>query len=167
MGELPALEGTVAVKGKIAYASQEPWLFSGSVRQNILFGREYDEKKYGEVIKVDGLFVLVCGLEADLQLLSEGDRTLVGERGTSLSGGQKARINLARAVYMSGDVVLLDDPLSAVDTVVGRHLFRRCIRGHLRQKAVILVTHQLQYIRAADNILVLNEVLEIILCSLG
>ncbi|XP_018014259.1 ATP-binding cassette sub-family C member 4 isoform X1 [Hyalella azteca] len=150
LGELPALEGTVAVKGKIAYASQEPWLFSGSVRQNILFGREYDEKKYGEVIKV-------CGLEADLQLLSEGDRTLVGERGTSLSGGQKARINLARAVYMSGDVVLLDDPLSAVDTVVGRHLFRRCIRGHLRQKAVILVTHQLQYIRAADNILVLNE----------
>ncbi|KAF2353844.1 ABC transporter type 1 transmembrane domain [Trinorchestia longiramus] len=150
LGELPTSQGSVLVRGKVAYASQEPWLFSGTVRQNIIFGRPYDEKKYGEVIKV-------CGLEADLEQLPEGDLSLVGERGTSLSGGQKARVNLARAVYLEGDVVLLDDPLSAVDTVVGRHLFRRCIRTHLRSKAVILVTHQLQYIRAADNILVLKE----------
>ncbi|XP_047739320.1 ATP-binding cassette sub-family C member 4 [Hyalella azteca] len=151
LGELPALHGRVRVSGKIAYAAQEPWLFSDSIRKNILFGKEYVPVKYAEIIKV-------CGLDADLKQLADGDLTFVGERGTTLSGGQKARISLARALYQDGDVVLLDDPLSAVDAAVGKQLFDLCIRGYLRRKAVILVTHQLQYISAAHNILVLLEV---------
>lgn len=87
-----------------------------------------------------------------------GDRTLVGERGVSLSGGQRARINLARAIYRSADIYLLDDPLSAVDTHVGKHLFERCIKNYLNGKTRILVTHQLQYLKKADIIIVLNEV---------
>ncbi|KAA0190835.1 hypothetical protein HAZT_HAZT002816, partial [Hyalella azteca] len=150
LGELPALHGRVRVSGKIAYAAQEPWLFSDSIRKNILFGKEYVPVKYAEIIKV-------CGLDADLKQLADGDLTFVGERGTTLSGGQKARISLARALYQDGDVVLLDDPLSAVDAAVGKQLFDLCIRGYLRRKAVILVTHQLQYISAAHNILVLLE----------
>ncbi|XP_018010740.1 ATP-binding cassette sub-family C member 4-like [Hyalella azteca] len=150
LGELPELHGSVDVSGKIAYAAQEPWLFSDSVRQNILFGEKYNPQKYAELLRV-------CGLDADLKQLSDGDLTYVGERGTTLSGGQKARVSLARALYQDGDVVLLDDPLSAVDAAVGKQLFDLCIRGYLRRKAVILVTHQLQYMSAAHNILVLLE----------
>ena len=85
---------------------------------------EYDENRYRQVIKV-------CALERDLKLLPHGDNTIVGERGASLSGGQKARINLARSIYKKADIYLLDDPLSAVDTHVGRHLFKNCIQGFL------------------------------------
>ncbi|XP_047735562.1 ATP-binding cassette sub-family C member 4 [Hyalella azteca] len=151
LGELTELHGSVDVSGKIAYAAQEPWLFSDSVRQNILFGEKYNPQKYAEILRV-------CGLDADLKQLADGDLTFVGERGTTLSGGQKARISLARALYQDGDVVLLDDPLSAVDAAVGKQLFDLCIRGYLRRKAVILVTHQLQYISAAHNILVLQYI---------
>ncbi|XP_069987945.1 ATP-binding cassette sub-family C member 4 isoform X1 [Penaeus vannamei] len=150
LGELPAKSGFISVRGKVAYASQEPWVFSGTVKQNILFGQPYNEKKYNEVIKV-------CALERDLELLPMKDMTMVGERGVSLSGGQKARVNLARAVYYDADIYLLDDPLSAVDTHVGRHLFDQCIMGHLKHKVRILVTHQLQYLKEANEILVLRE----------
>ncbi|KAA0201409.1 hypothetical protein HAZT_HAZT009512, partial [Hyalella azteca] len=167
LGELSVLQGSVEVSGTIAYASQEPWLSPGSIRENIIFGKKYHQKKYSEVIKV-------CGLEADLQQLPQGDLTLLGDRGTTLSGGQKARINLARYslgpldnakfwtplrrfLYLDGNVVLLDDPLNAVDAAVGKQLFDLCIRGYLRRQAVILVTHHLQYMSAADNILVLQE----------
>ncbi|KAI8514342.1 Multidrug resistance-associated protein 4 [Branchiostoma belcheri] len=107
--ELPAMSGQVTVRGKIGYASQQPWVFSGTVRQNILFGRLYDKETYDKTIQI-------CALVKDLKLLPHGDMTLVGDRGVTLSGGQKARINLARAVYHDADVYLLDDPLSAVDT---------------------------------------------------
>ncbi|XP_066266498.1 ATP-binding cassette sub-family C member 4-like [Branchiostoma lanceolatum] len=148
--ELPVMSGEVKVRGKIGYASQQPWVFSGTVRQNILFGRPYEDEAYEKTIQV-------CALEKDLKLLPHGDMTLVGDRGVTLSGGQKARINLARAVYHDADVYLLDDPLSAVDTRVGRHLFDRCIQGALSNKARILVTHQLQYLQEADQIMVLLE----------
>ncbi|XP_071552963.1 ATP-binding cassette sub-family C member 4-like isoform X4 [Panulirus ornatus] len=150
LGELPAKRGSISVRGKLAYASQEPWVFSGTVRQNILFGQPYDEKRYNEVIKV-------CALEQDLEQLPQRDMTTVGERGVSLSGGQKARVNLARAVYYDADIYLLDDPLSAVDAHVGRHLFDNCIMKHLKHKVRVLVTHQLQYLKPASQILILRE----------
>ncbi|XP_063224182.1 ATP-binding cassette sub-family C member 4-like isoform X2 [Bacillus rossius redtenbacheri] len=148
--ELPLTRGTLRVNGKVSFASGEPWLFAGSVRQNILFGRPYERQRYREVVRV-------CALSHDFQLLPHGDKTIMGERGASLSGGQRARINLARAVYMDADIYLLDDPLSAVDTHVGNHLFDDCIRGFLRDKAVVLITHQLQYLRGADHIVILQE----------
>ena len=151
MGELPLLEGTKSVRGKIAYAPQEAWVFSGTVRQNILCGLEYDLKRYKRVVKA-------CALEKDFTLLPNGDETTVGEKGISLSGGQKARLNLARALYIDADIYLLDDPLSAVDTHVGRHLFDKAINGFLRDKIRILVTHQLQYLQEVDQILVLKGV---------
>ena len=151
LGELSPLNGSCKVTGKIAYASQEPWIFSGTIRQNILCGLEFDSELYNKVIKV-------CALEKDFDLLPQGDVTLVGERGISLSGGQKARINLARALYIDADIYLLDDPLSAVDTHVGRHLFDQAINSFLKQKIRVLVTHQVQYLKEADQILVLKGV---------
>lgn len=150
LGELQAMQGQVRVCGSISYASQEPWLFPGTVRSNILFGQPYDKKKYQEVTKA-------CALLKDFEQLAQSDKTLVGDRGASLSGGQCARINLARAVYRSADIYLLDDPLSAVDTHVGKKLFDECINGYLKKKTRILVTHQVQYLKDADMILVLNN----------
>ncbi|GAB0088842.1 probable multidrug resistance-associated protein lethal(2)03659 [Sergentomyia squamirostris] len=148
--ELPASSGTIDINGILSYASQEPWLFSGSIRQNILFGQPMDKRRYREVVKR-------CALEKDFSLFANGDKTIVGERGQSLSGGQKARISLARAVYREASIYLLDDPLSAVDTHVGRHLFDQCMRNFLRGKIVVLVTHQLQYLQHADQIVILDK----------
>ncbi|CAH1113752.1 unnamed protein product [Psylliodes chrysocephalus] len=148
--ELPLVEGTLKVNGAISYASQEPWLFAGSVRQNILFGQPMDKLRYKTVVKK-------CALERDFSLLPYGDKTIVGDRGVSLSGGQRARINLARAVYKQADIYLLDDPLSAVDTHVGKELFEQCITGYLKNKTVILVTHQIQYLQEVDHILYLED----------
>ncbi|KAH8420816.1 hypothetical protein KR222_005629 [Zaprionus bogoriensis] len=150
LGELPPESGTVRVNGNVSYASQEPWLFTGTVRQNILFGLPMDRSRYRQVVKK-------CALERDFELLPYGDKTIVGERGASLSGGQKARISLARAVYRKADVYLLDDPLSAVDTHVGRHLFDQCMRGYLREEMVLLVTHQLQFLEQADLIVIMDK----------
>ncbi|XP_020821464.1 LOW QUALITY PROTEIN: ATP-binding cassette sub-family C member 4 [Phascolarctos cinereus] len=150
LGELPKYKGLVSVKGRIAYVSQQPWVFSGTVRSNILFGKNYEKEKYDKVIKA-------CALKKDLQLLEDGDLTVIGDRGTTLSGGQKARINLARAVYQDADIYLLDDPLSAVDGEVGRHLFEYCISQTLHEKIRILVTHQLQYLKDASQILILKD----------
>ncbi|KAH8334612.1 hypothetical protein KR059_012208 [Drosophila kikkawai] len=149
LGELPRESGKLNVRGKLSYASQEPWLFNASVRDNILFGLPMDKHRYRNVIRK-------CALERDFELL-QGDRTLVGERGASLSGGQRARISLARAVYRQADIYLLDDPLSAVDTHVGRHLFEECMRGFLRDKLVVLVTHQLQFLEHADLIVIMDK----------
>lgn len=148
--ELPLIEGTVEVGGTISYASQEPWMFTGSVRQNILFGEPFERERYNQVVRV-------CALKRDFQLLPYADRTIVGERGVSLSGGQRARANLARAVYKDADVYLLDDPLSAVDPHVGKCLFEDCIAGFLNGKTVILATHQLQYLKQVDHILIFNN----------
>ncbi|XP_023251137.1 multidrug resistance-associated protein 4-like, partial [Seriola lalandi dorsalis] len=150
LGELPQDTGSLKVKGQLTYASQQPWVFPGTIRSNILFGRELNLQRYEKVIRA-------CALKKDLELLPDGDLTLIGDRGATLSGGQKARINLARAVYQDADIYLLDDPLSAVDAEVGKHLFEQCICGLLKNKCRVLVTHQLQHLRAADQILVLKE----------
>ncbi|XP_063924443.1 probable multidrug resistance-associated protein lethal(2)03659 [Zophobas morio] len=143
-------KGTIAVGGKISYASQEAWIFSASIKQNILFGEEEDEKKYRRVIRA-------CALEHDLSLFANGDQTLVGERGVMLSGGQKSRINLARAVYRDADIYLLDDPLAAVDGTVAQHIFNECILGYLKDKCVVLVTHHLKYLRNVKKRYIINK----------
>ncbi|XP_028160238.1 probable multidrug resistance-associated protein lethal(2)03659 [Ostrinia furnacalis] len=148
--ELPPYSGTVSVNGTVSYASQEAWLFPSTVRENILFGLAFDPEKYKRVCRA-------CCLEKDFKQFPYGDQTLVGERGVSLSGGQRARINLARSVYRESDIYLLDDPLSAVDANVGRLLFEGCINGYLRGRTRILVTHQIHFLKAADYIVVLNE----------
>ncbi|CAH0699044.1 unnamed protein product [Spodoptera exigua] len=150
LNELRSTNGRIYLSGPVSYASQEPWLFVATVRQNILFGLPYNSKKYKEVVRV-------CALQKDFQQFPHGDQTLVGERGASLSGGQRARINLARAVYRQADVYLLDDPLSAVDAHVGRQLFDECISGYLRHSTRVLVTHQLHYLKAADYIVIMNN----------
>lgn len=151
LGELFKQSGTIKIGGRISYSSQEPWLFASTVRNNILFGLDYDRQRYKKTVKV-------CALETDFDQLPQRDQTVVGERGVSLSGGQRARINLARAIYREADIYLMDDPLSAVDTHVGKHLFEECMIYHLAGKTRILVTHQLQYLKKADHIIVINEV---------
>uniref|UniRef100_A0AAA9TA26 Multidrug resistance-associated protein 4 n=1 Tax=Bos taurus TaxID=9913 RepID=A0AAA9TA26_BOVIN len=150
LGELPPSQGQASVHGRIVYVSQQPWVFSGTVRSNILFGKKYEEERYEKVIKA-------CALKEDLQLLKENDLTEIGDRGTPLSEGQKARVSLARAVYQDADIYLLDDPLSAVDVGVSGHLFKQCIRQALKEKITILVTHQLQYLKDASQILILKD----------
>lgn len=149
--EMPLKSGRVEAVGTISYAAQEPWLFLSSVRNNILFGNEYNKSRYKNVVEV-------CALQTDFDSLPHSDKTLVGERGVSLSGGQRARINLARAVYRQADVYLFDDPLSAVDARVSKHLFEKCIRGYLNGKTRILATHQLHFLKDCDLILILNNV---------
>uniref|UniRef100_A0A669EUD9 Multidrug resistance-associated protein 4 n=1 Tax=Oreochromis niloticus TaxID=8128 RepID=A0A669EUD9_ORENI len=151
LGELSQESGVIKVKGELTYTSQQPWILPGTIRSNILFGKELNLKKYDRVLRA-------CALKRDMDLLPGGDLAIVGDRGANLSGGQKARVSLARSVYQDADIYLLDDPLSAVDAEVGRHLFEECICGLLRKKPRILVTHQLQYLKAADQIVVLKEV---------
>ncbi|XP_011505704.1 PREDICTED: multidrug resistance-associated protein 4-like [Ceratosolen solmsi marchali] len=150
LGELGTTSGEVTVYGRISYASQEHWLFSDSVRENIIFGECQDEGRYARV-------TAACALTKDIEQMPYGDETPVGERGASLSGGQCARINLARSVYRDADIYLLDDPLSAVDNHVGKSLFEDCINGYLKDKTRILVTHQIQYLKQADAIILLNN----------
>ncbi|XP_048764978.2 ATP-binding cassette sub-family C member 4-like isoform X2 [Ostrea edulis] len=148
--ELPLTEGNVKVQGKISYVSQQPWVFSASLRQNIVFGNKFDGTHYNKIIKA-------CALDKDIAVMPDGDSTLIGDRGVSLSGGQRARVSLARALYMDADIYLLDDPLSAVDSVVSHHLFEKVIKGMLRKKPRILVTHQLHFLKEADEIIILKE----------
>ncbi|KAK3750705.1 hypothetical protein QZH41_005748 [Actinostola sp. cb2023] len=131
-------------------AAQEPWIQHATVKENILFGQPFDVDKYSAVVDA-------CALEEDLLMLPAGDETEVGENGVTLSGGQKARVALARAVYQDKDVYLLDDPLAAVDAHVAAHLFQHCILGLLREKTVILCTHHTKYLKAADHVIVMQN----------
>uniref|UniRef100_A0A8D0A0A1 ATP-binding cassette, sub-family C (CFTR/MRP), member 12 n=1 Tax=Sander lucioperca TaxID=283035 RepID=A0A8D0A0A1_SANLU len=151
--QMHLLRGSLTADGTFAYVSQQAWIFHGTVQENILMGEPFDQ--YNRVVDV-------CSLRADLNILPYGDQTEIGERGLNLSGGQKQRISLARAVYSNKDIFLFDDPLSAVDAHVGKHIFEECIKKELQGKSVILVTHQLQYLEYCDDILVLEdgEVLE-------
>lgn len=151
LGEIRCVYGTVFVKGRIAYVGQQAFIQNGSLRDNIIFGREFNDEKYASTIRD-------CCLEHDLKVLPSGDNTEIGERGINLSGGQKARVALARAVYNNADVYLLDDTLSAVDAHVGQLLFENCITK-LRHsgKCVILVTNALHFLKSVDKILVLKN----------
>eukprot|EP00358_Blepharisma_japonicum_P003110 CAMPEP_0202945248 /NCGR_PEP_ID=MMETSP1395-20130829/6221_1 /ASSEMBLY_ACC=CAM_ASM_000871 /TAXON_ID=5961 /ORGANISM="Blepharisma japonicum, Strain Stock R1072" /LENGTH=223 /DNA_ID=CAMNT_0049645023 /DNA_START=1349 /DNA_END=2017 /DNA_ORIENTATION=+ len=150
LGEINIVQGDYKLNHTVAYASDEPWLVAGSIKENILMGLEYDENVYKET-------VAACALTKDFELFETGDETLVGDRGITLSGGQKARISLARAVYSQKEILFLDDPLSAVDAEVSGILFNDCIKKALKGKTVILVTHQVNILSQADKILVLDE----------
>ncbi|XP_033208793.1 probable multidrug resistance-associated protein lethal(2)03659 isoform X2 [Belonocnema kinseyi] len=147
--ELPLVSGKIKIHGEISYFSQDPWTFGSSIRENIIFGRSMNKERYDQVIKV-------CQLERDFSIFPYKDQTIIGEKGINLSGGQRARVALARTVYADVDIYLFDDPLSAVDAEVGRLIFEQCICNFLKGKTRILVTHQLQYLRNVDYIYFLN-----------
>ena len=150
LNEIEVLSGALEVSGSCAFVPQEAWILPISVRDNITYGREMNRSWYDQVMTA-------CCLDVDMEQLVEGDRTEVGERGITLSGGQKARISLARAVYANYDIYLLDDPLSAVDTVVAKQILSIFTTGMLSNKTVVLVTHQLQYIMQTDYAMLLEE----------
>uniref|UniRef100_A0A1D1Z236 ABC transporter C family member 9 n=2 Tax=Anthurium amnicola TaxID=1678845 RepID=A0A1D1Z236_9ARAE len=150
LGEIPKLAGTVKVGGSKAYVPQSPWILTGNVRENILFGKPYESDKYEKTIQA-------CALAKDFQLFASGDLTEIGERGINMSGGQKQRIQIARAVYQDTDIYLLDDPFSAVDAHTGTQLFEDCLMGILKEKTILYVTHQVEFLPAADLILVMKN----------
>nr|XP_045748082.1 ATP-binding cassette sub-family C member 12 [Mirounga angustirostris] len=150
LGQMQLQQGIVAVNGTVAYVSQQAWIFHGNVRENILFGEKYDHQRYQHTVRV-------CALQEDLSSLPYGDLTEIGERGLNLSGGQRQRISLARAVYSNHEIYLLDDPLSAVDAHVGKHVFEECIKKTLRGKTIVLVTHQLQFLESCDEVILLED----------
>ncbi|TQD91133.1 hypothetical protein C1H46_023308 [Malus baccata] len=150
LGEVPKISGTLKLCGTKAYVSQSPWIQSGKIEENILFGKQMDRESYDRVLEA-------CSLKKDLEVLSFGDQTVIGERGINLSGGQKQRIQIARAVYQDADIYLFDDPFSAVDAHTGSHLFKECLLGLLSSKTVIYVTHQVEFLPAADLILVMKD----------
>uniref|UniRef100_A0A3Q3DWN2 Multidrug resistance-associated protein 1 n=1 Tax=Hippocampus comes TaxID=109280 RepID=A0A3Q3DWN2_HIPCM len=152
LGEMDKLEGSVAVKGSVAYVPQQAWIQNSTLKENIIFGQALSEAWYQRV-------VAACALQPDLEILPAGDSTEIGEKGVNLSGGQKQRVSLARAVYCDRTVYLLDDPLSAVDAHVGKHIFEQVIgpQGLLKDKTRLLVTHGLSYLPQVDLILVMVD----------
>ncbi|XP_030627919.1 multidrug resistance-associated protein 7 [Chanos chanos] len=152
-GELNRCGGVVYVQGRekgFGFAAQEPWIQHATVRDNILFGQDFDSVFYQAVIEA-------CALTDDLSILPDGDQTEVGEIGVTLSGGQKSRLALARAVYMDKDIYLLDDPLAAVDTNVANHLMEKCIMGILKNKTRILCTHRTEFVDKADTVILMEN----------
>uniref|UniRef100_A0A671WEZ3 ATP-binding cassette sub-family C member 5 n=1 Tax=Sparus aurata TaxID=8175 RepID=A0A671WEZ3_SPAAU len=150
LGQMTLLEGNVAASGGFAYVSQQAWILNDSLKENILFGNQYDHDKYNAVLEA-------CCLLQDLAELPYGDMTEIGERGANLSGGQRQRVSLARALYSERPILLLDDPLSAVDACVGSYVFRKAIRGVGKGKTVLFVTHQLQYLSECDHVILMKD----------
>jgi len=149
IGEMHKTAGHVQVDGSIAYAAQTPWIYHASVRDNILFGEPYDDERYRATL-------VACQLVRDLELLTEGDQTMVGEQGINLSGGQKARLSLARAAYSQREIIILDDPLSALDPGVAAKVFNECIVKLLAGRTRILVTNMLNVLPMCDHVLLLH-----------
>ncbi|XP_046853330.1 ATP-binding cassette sub-family C member 5-like isoform X2 [Xenia sp. Carnegie-2017] len=150
LAQMNLVEGNVYVNGSMAYAAQQAWLMNATVQENILFGQAMKPARYEKMIST-------CCLQQDLDIFPHGDQTEIGERGINLSGGQKQRISLARAAYANKDIYLLDDPLSAVDVHVGEHIFNNCIKNALSGKTIIFVTHQLQYLKHCDVVVLLKD----------
>ncbi|KAL7635871.1 UNVERIFIED_CONTAM: hypothetical protein RMT77_013688 [Armadillidium vulgare] len=152
LGEMEKISGKVSVKGSVAYVPQQAWIQNATLEDNILFGKNKEAPFYEKVIDA-------CALRSDFDILPAGDKTEIGEKGINLSGGQKQRVSLARSVYSDAEIFLLDDPLSAVDSHVGKHIFENVIgpTGILKNKTRILVTHGLTYLRKMDQIIVLKN----------
>jgi ATP-binding cassette subfamily C (CFTR/MRP) protein 4 len=150
LGEYQSDAGVLNVSGTISYASQQPWLFASTIKQNVLFGAKYNEERYLQVLQA-------CALLHDLQSLPGGDGFIVADRGENLSKGQQSRINLARAVYRDCEIYLLDDCLANLDVIVADYIFEKCIKQFLENKLVVLVTQNPKHIDRADNVKVLND----------
>eukprot|EP01040_Poterioochromonas_malhamensis_P014174 gene14174-15673_t len=150
LGEMLISSGSIRVHGEIAYCDQRSWILNDSVQGNILFGKPYDEHKFDTAL-------YAANLEDDIKVLPGGINTQIGERGINLSGGQKARVALARAVYQDSEIYLLDDPLSAVDAHVGQFLFQECICKVLKGKTRVLVTHHVHFLPQCDKIIILHD----------
>ncbi|KIW72031.1 hypothetical protein PV04_00255 [Phialophora macrospora] len=149
-GDMRKTGGKVRLASSRAFCPQYAWIQNATLKENIIFGKPYKSKWYKEVIKA-------CALEPDLQILPAGDQTEIGERGITLSGGQKQRLNIARAIYFDADIVLMDDPLSAVDAHVGRHIMDKAICGLMKDKCRILATHQLHVLSRCDRIIWMED----------
>ncbi|XP_020232217.1 ABC transporter C family member 13 isoform X3 [Cajanus cajan] len=151
LGEMRLARGSIYSKESIAYVPQVPWILSGTVRDNILFGKSYDTERYTDTLQA-------CALDVDVSLMVGGDMAYIGEKGVNLSGGQRARLALARALYHDSDVVMLDDVLSAVDVQVAQCILHNAILGPLMQrKTRLLCTHNIQAISSADMIVVMDK----------
>ncbi|KAF9951567.1 hypothetical protein BGZ72_006947 [Mortierella alpina] len=150
VGNMNQCQGNLVRGASIGYASQTPWIQNATIRENILFDTPMDEDRYWRVVKA-------CSLEQDLESFKYQDETLIGERGVNLSGGQKARLSLARSVYYGADIVVMDDPLSAVDAHVGRRLWEDCILQELRGQTRIIATHQLHVLPDVDYVICMKE----------
>lgn len=149
-GDMRKTQGTMSIGASRAFCPQYAWIQNATVKENILFGKDMDKKWYNEVIDA-------CALQPDLEMLPQGDSTEIGERGITVSGGQKQRLNIARAIYFDAELIIMDDPLSAVDAHVGRHIFDNAITGLLKNKARVLATHQLWVLNRCDRIIWLEE----------
>ncbi len=138
------------LNGTVSFVSQIPWIQNNTLRNNILFNKEYVEFKYNNVISL-------CELKEDLKALVGGDLTEIGEKGVNLSGGQKARVAIARAVYNDNDVYIMDDPISALDAYVANNIMKNVLVTHLKNKTRILVTHAIQYLHYCDRIILMEK----------
>ncbi|KAI1864810.1 uncharacterized protein JN550_008630 [Neoarthrinium moseri] len=145
-GDMRRTSGDVVLGASRAFCPQYAWIQNATLKENIIFGKDMDRDWYQEVITA-------CALQPDLDMLPNGDSTEIGERGITISGGQKQRLNIARAIYFDSDIVIMDDPLSAVDAHVGRHIFDNAIMGLLKDKCRILATHQLWVLNRCDRII--------------
>lgn len=152
IGDMYKRQGSAKIYGSVAYVSQQAWICNATVRDNIVFGKPFNQERYNHVLFASGLL-------PDLEILAAGDMTEIGERGINLSGGQKQRVSLARAAYQDADVYLMDDPLSAVDAHVDQHLWEHLIgpKGLLKDKTRLLVTHGIHHLEHVDHILVVKE----------
>lgn len=149
-GDMRKTSGTIRMSSRLAYCPQSAWIQNATVRDNVVFGKDFDPAWYAAVIEA-------CALQPDIDMLPDGDMTEIGERGITVSGGQKQRINIARAIYFDADIVLMDDPLSAVDAHVGKHLFDTAICGLLKDKCRLLATHQLHVLEKVDRVVWMEE----------
>ena len=140
----------IRISGSISYIQQDPWIQNKSVRENILFGNKYDENKYNKIINI-------VELENDLLSFPDGDLTEIGEKGVNISGGQKARISLARALYSDKDIILMDDPLLSVDSDMKKTIFENAFIKELKGKTRVLVTHLIEYWEKADRIIIMEK----------
>jgi ABC-type multidrug transport system fused ATPase/permease subunit len=150
LGDARCSRGEVYLNGSVAYVSQQPFIQNATVRDNITFGLPFVKEKYEEAL-------LVSSLKKDLKILPGGDLTEIGEKGINLSGGQRTRVAIARAVYQNADVYILDDILSAVDSHVGSDIFKNCIKKTLKNKLVLFVTHSLSFLNKCDQVVVIES----------
>lgn len=151
-GQEPCLkeDAPILISENIALVQQTPWILNKSIKENIIFGSEYDEEKYKETIKI-------CQLKRDLEILPGGDLTEIGEKGINLSGGQKARVGLARAVYADRELILMDDPISALDANVKKKIFKSVFMKKFAKKTRILVTHAIDFLHLVDQVILIKE----------